>query len=349
MRYNKTRNITFVITTISLSLVISIVVAEIFFRIIGIGYGNSPHESDPILHHVNPKNYTFVSHNPTGEYGGHTVYYDKNGLISDPLDEHNILKDSRFRIAFMGDSFTEAKHIAFSDSFVGRLKYSRKKTTDVRNYGVSSYSPILYLLQWRERVKAFKPTHVIVQLYSNDISSDKKYLTKAIYSQKDELLAIPGPSGHWITKQLRKSYLVRFLRKTQLQISWSIRNMGKADTSVGKFIEENPDISDLSKKIMLKLADEVKASGAQFAMMVVPSKFRLVNKIYQSPEPQFSDKWKKWARYNSIDFIDLVQWFEEAGMSGQNLFFDQDIHFNVNGHEVVAKAISEKYHDIFFP
>ena len=68
----------------------------------------------------------------------------------------------------MGDSFIEATQVSYPDSFVGRLaKYGSARTV-VRNFGVTSYSPIFYVLQWRHHVKRFRPTHVFVLLFSND-------------------------------------------------------------------------------------------------------------------------------------------------------------------------------------
>lgn len=341
----RTKRVIFVILTISFSVSISLVVAEVILRIMGVGYGNAPLESDPLLHHAHPASYTYISHVPTGEYGGHTVYYDEEGLVSDRESTYDWPNSPCFKIAFMGDSFTEANQVAFSDSFVGRLKKSSEGKVIVRNYGVSSYSPIFYLIQWREKVRNINPTHVIVELYSNDISSDEQFSREAVYSNNGKLLAISGPEGGWFNKLLRKSYLIRLVRKVQLQIVWILNNSGKTISAMGGFAEENPDLSEMSKKLILILAEEVKSSGAHFALMVVPSKYRLVNEIFDSPDDQFSDKLKKWAETVSIDFIDLVRPFEEANKGGKQLFFDQDIHFTEEGHVIVAKAISEKYPD----
>ena len=42
----------------------------------------------------------------------------------------------------MGDSFTEAGQVAYANSFVGLLDASAKGVATVKNYGVSSYSPL---------------------------------------------------------------------------------------------------------------------------------------------------------------------------------------------------------------
>ena len=66
------------------STILAVIVMEIILRILNIGFGNAPLESHEIFHHVHPSNYRFISHTPTGEYGGHEIYYDQNRLITNP-------------------------------------------------------------------------------------------------------------------------------------------------------------------------------------------------------------------------------------------------------------------------
>lgn len=54
-----------------------LIVVELIFRFLEFGYGNAPLENNPKFHHVHPKNYTYNSYVPIGEYGGHVVMYDQ--------------------------------------------------------------------------------------------------------------------------------------------------------------------------------------------------------------------------------------------------------------------------------
>jgi lysophospholipase L1-like esterase len=302
-----------------------------------------PIDSDPVLHHAHPKNYEYIMHDPKGEFGGHKVYFDNEGLISNLENIHSQNKDAKYRVAFMGDSFVEGKELSYDDTFVGILGAESDKKAIIKNYGVRSYSPILYLLQWRELVRRFNPTHVILLLYSNDIPDDIKWSRTAVYSDDGELLAVVGEGCGAYKKFFRNLYVARLLRKIQLQISWFLENWNESKNIVGGMVEENPELTEMSTEFVLKLSKEVKESGAEFVIMVVPSKYRLVNNIYGDPEPEFSDKWKKWAEANSVDFIDLVSQFAEAGKKGEKLFFEIDIHYNAKGHKVAAEVIRQKY------
>ena len=48
----------------------------------------------------------------------------------------------------------------------------------------------------------------------------------------------------------RKSYLVRLMRKAQLTVSWTLQSRGEQQTIVGGLVEESPDISALSSRLM---------------------------------------------------------------------------------------------------
>lgn len=341
MAFDVKKRIAIPIILTILSTTFALTITELSLRALKIGYGNAPQESHSIFHHVHPAEYRFVSHIPTGEYGGHEIYYDEERLVANPNLTHAENENSACRVAFLGDSFTEAGQVAFDNSFVGILQ--RESDCTIKNYGMSSYSPIFYLLQWQKIVKEFNPSLVVVQLYSNDISSDRTYKEIARTDKNGNVIAIPGTEGGWIIKQLRKSYLMRFLRKVQLQLLWMYENKGKEKDVVAGMVEENPDITKLSANFILKLAKEVHDSGAKFVLTAVPSKFRIVNKIIDNQVPQFSDKWKLFSQQNNISFMNLTKPFEKEAENEFQLFFDSDMHFNENGHLVFASELSKLY------
>lgn len=342
MKENK-KNLFFLVLS---SIIVTLIIIEILLRILGIGYGGSPINSDPILHHVHPANYTFMAYSPVNVHGEHLIHYDEDSLSADPYQTKPKLENIKYRIAFIGDSFTEAVQVPYSDSFVGILQ-SSSTISEIKNYGTASYSPILELLQWREKVIHFQPTHIFVLLYAADIREDEGYTIKALYSDEGKLLAVPGLGGGKLVRLLRKSYLVRLIRKSQLEIKWTIENWGEEKTITEDYVELNPNISSLTAGFILTLANEAKESGSNFTLMAVPSKYHLREGKNDTSYIQFSDKLKKWANENSINFIDLVEPFEEASKTGKRLFLERDVHFDESGHKVVAETLSKAYPDLF--
>lgn len=334
---------------ILLGIAVAIVLSEIVLRCLGICYQHVALVSDPVLHHRHPRSYTFTAYHAGGEYGGHPVRFNSQGLVVDPMDsEEGENPDAEYRIAFMGDSYVEALQVSYSDSFVGRLQAGAGDCAVINNFGVISYSPINYVLQWREDVRHFRPTHAFLLLYSNDVRGDNELSSQAKFSNDGELLAIPGPERGWLITLWRKSYVVRFIRKLELQIKWLIGYWRQRSRPVvGGYVEENPDISSLTGDLVLQLADEIRDSGAEFVLMAVPSKARLQGDYDNPSEAEFSNKCKVWAKEHSIEFVDLVPAFHEAASSGMKLFFEKDPHFNRNGQKVAADVLKRAYPDIF--
>ncbi len=332
-----------------MGLSIALLCIEGVLRFFGIGYGSSPLISHPTLHHVHSANYRFVVYDPAKEWGGHVAAYDNEGLVIDAKKPVTVqTRVSRKRIALMGDSFVEATQLPFEASFSGILAKHARPEVEVKNYATSSYSPVLYLLQWKTQVRQFNPTHVFLLLFSGDIREDAEYSQHAVYNEAGELVAIPGPGNDWWKIQLRKSYTIRLVRRVALELKWRSQNWHqKTFLAVGSYVEENPEISDLSAGYVLTLEKLVKDSGARFILMIVPSKYRIMGGRYDNSTPEFSDEWKEWARQQSIEFLDLVEPFRLAARNGAKLFFDRDIHFNRNGHQVVARVIQRAYPDLF--
>jgi hypothetical protein len=251
----------------------------------------------------------------------------------------------------MGDSFVEARQVSYLDSFVGRLNRSAAEDVFFFNYGVSSYSPILYLLQWRRQVSALQPQHVFVLLYSNDVHDDNLHRAESISSSDGEILAVPGPGGDFITRQLRKSYVLRFSKKALQALTWLYVHRGKAQATAGGYVEEAPSISETTGKVIKDLAQEVTNAGAKFTLMSVPSKVELLGAHTAFPDGSFADKVAGWARQNGIDFIDLRPAFRsyvaQRNGDGASPFFEQDIHFNEIGNALVAKEIQKHYPQYF--
>ncbi len=65
--------IIFRLAAIAFSLLIAVIGAEVTLRVMNMGFGNSPMEPSPLLHHVHPTNYTFIQQHPSGELGGFQI------------------------------------------------------------------------------------------------------------------------------------------------------------------------------------------------------------------------------------------------------------------------------------
>ena len=335
------------VAAIAVSLALSLVAIEGALRVMNLGLGNSPIETDPFLHHVHPRNYSFVQQHPSEELGGFTIRYDAERRVVGERPAPRPAGGTPCRIAFMGDSFTEAGQVRYEASFAAILQQRAPERCEVRNYGVRSYSPAIYLVQWAREVSAWQPTHVFVLLFGNDVSDDRTYLQSASLDASGYPTAIRGPDGGWLTAQLRRLYLARYIRATTLKWQWRREHQGQPIWTVGGQAEENPDWTDPSAGLVLELQRRVASSGAQFVLMTVPSRYRLMGDgTVPVGELDFHEKVRRWSGAHDIRFLPLAPTFDAAGRDAHPYFL-ADIHFTEAGHRLAADAITNAFPELF--
>jgi len=317
---------------------------EFFLRLAGTGYGIAPIEPDQQLHHSHPRNYEFVSYHPGADFIGHKVFYDEFGYrvkSKNPVLGENDLAQ---RIAFLGDGFTEANSVSWEQSFVGLIQ-SKNPNIVVRNFGVGSYSPVIYLLQIRNEVKSLKPTDLVVQIFENDFYDDNKYLKKANSTTLSEIEIVSGEVSNTdrAKKIFRHSYFARLIRKAQLQLSFLL--LDKINGSNENLLPNEGNLTNENKKkityeAILLLKDFADKINTRIFFFVVPNKqLTLQNQCCELDA--LAIEFYNFAAANDLNLIDLPKAFENY-LDQSKLFFEKDVHFTAEGHLVTAEVISKK-------
>ena len=323
---------------------IAVLVVEFFLRVSEVGYGNSPIEMDQRLHHKHPRNYEFLSYHPGGEFIGHIVLYDEFGYRVKSKNPILGEGEKARRIAFLGDGFTEANSVGWEQSFVGLIE-SKNTTSKVRNFGVASYSPVIYLIQMQNEVKSFKPTDVVVQIFENDFYNDREYLKMANSETLSEINAISKGSSIRDTfkKILRYSYFARLVRKYQQQIIFFLSD--QSDVNNKSFIIDEGVITKENRKrqtyeAMLMLKDFADKINTQIFFFIIPNKqLSLRNQCCESDALAF--EFYNFTESNNLNLIDLPKAFGHYSDQSK-LFFQKDIHLTAEGHLLTAEVISKK-------
>ena len=328
------------IAVVALSSACTLTLVELVFRQLELGYGNSPLEQSPKYHHIHPKNYSFRMHDPNGEYGGHMVFYDAFGLrtinATDDVDRTRLRSDA---IIFLGDSFTEANQVNYEQSFV--YLTGKEFSRPVLNFGVSSYSPLIYLIQAQHQLPSFAGSTVIIQLFSNDFYDDAAYERLAIY-ENGIIQGIDGGDPNWITKFLRQSYLLRFLRKAQLTIQTSLSRKSPISKDIGEtsFVFEQsiePAAIDASVNVLKTIQSILDRQHKKMLVIMIPSKYLTKRNSCCNDDALYKTVKDK-LRQSGITFIDVAEEFEQS-VDQTKLFFGNDIHLTVAGHEAITNAI----------
>ena len=323
-----------------ISTLFALILVEIFLRFSGLGYGNSPVEHSNQIHHLHPKNYEFRVYDPAGEYGGHKVYYDENGYRVKsknlPIGEDK----SSQRIAFLGDSFTEATQVSWEQSFVGLIE-SKHPDITVKNYGVVSYSPIIFIAQLLKEMENFQPTDIVVQIFENDFHDDWEYLKRANSQNLKDIKAVNGQNLKLIIKVLRYSYVARLIRKAQLQTRYAFSNSAPdVCPNDSPCIQDHTDKNskDLTYKAILVLQELANRINSRLYIYIIPSK-QLAMQNQCCGTDSLSAEFREFSESNNLNFIDLAEVFGKYPEQSK-LFFKKNAHFTPLGHSVTAKAIS---------
>lgn len=340
----------FRLAALLIGLLVAMAAVEIVLRAMDMGFGNSPMEPDPYLHHVHPRSYRFIQQHPSGELGGFEIQYNDEGRVfrHDASPARRTVHTPRScRVALMGDSFTEGGQVPFAVSFAGKLEEAGQSTCEVRNYGVRSYSPAIYLVQWSRELRNFKPTHVFLLLFGNDVREDVTYMARAVVGDDGFPTAIQGPSDGWLFSRLRQLYVARFARMAGMRVSWAWEHRGQDQWRIGGVVEENPDLTKLTTDLLLELNRRVEADGAQLILMGVPSRYRLMGDGTNNVDEDFHERLERFALANSVRFLNLFEPFERASRTGPPLFFRQDIHLTEEGHALAAATIARAFPHLF--
>ncbi len=314
--------------------------AEALLRAINVGYGQTPVIPDRVFHHRQPADYLFYSYTPSGEFGGHHIYFDKEGLYSDPSKSGACGPCPRERlVVFLGDSFTCPREVAYESSFFGILQ-KRHPGLCLKNYAAWAYSPSIYYLQWKYRIAELKPVKVFMLLYSNDIYEDSYYNYSAKFNADKDLIAIEGRRAAFWLKLYRSSFFLRALGMTYQKLRYMLGHLGAKNGHRGAgFGEQFPDMAEPTSSYILKIARQVKGYGGRFYLMAVPSRYNLMHDKADDPQ-EFSRKCRRWAKNHGLVFIDLNHAFWDYYKKNKELpFYRKDPHFNEAGHALVAEEL----------
>ena len=339
------------ILLVAVSISLTIVVLEVCLRLLGPPLASCPVVPDAVLDHVPMRDFAFKSYRPDGNFAPFVFYWDVQGHVADP--EKKIVFDparhSR-NIALVGDSYVEASQVPYISSFSGILNAHAASNTFFINWGVASYSPMIYLPLWRTRILETRPAHVFILLYENDVDDDHNYAMKAQFGADGLPLRVTAKPEPLFLTWVRRSSLFRTLRFACVKISAGFR--AKHDPTVanaGNFQEVTPEIEPLTSRVLIGIQNEVAASGAKLTILAVPSRRADILGDPSGGPSTFASHVNAWCRANGVDYLDLEQPFLSSRRQhgkGQ-LFFSKDIHFTAAAHQIVAEVIQKKHPEYF--
>jgi hypothetical protein len=331
---------------------------------------------DPIRNHALQKDVSYLSTGfPPGFEYCTFGQISAQGLNDEIIPLEKI--EGEKRILVLGDSFVEAVQVRRRDNLCEVLEQMLNLESQPRvrviNAGVSSYSPILEYLYYREELHQFKPDLVILLLFSNDVFDDYRYNRIGEFDEAGKLLRVPSGEP-WITIRMaddpeddetlqnlftrglelmerpfpaRYSYLASVIYYRLA--ARKIRKMSPTPPPNDMFfvLEVDPRYDalkeagwSLTTKYIRLLKEECAKHDASLFLAAAPIAAQVYGQIsydrfFFDDVPSLADQveLKRIAGELEVRFVDLLNPLRN---SGGNLYFPRDGHWTAKAHRVVA-------------
>ncbi|MEW5850735.1 MAG: SGNH/GDSL hydrolase family protein [Myxococcota bacterium] len=284
------------------------------------------------------------------QWGPLTYWLTTNSLgFKDSRAREVPLTTDRWRVVFIGDSFTEGVGYPFEQTFVGRVASRLDDTkVEVLNAAVSSYSPRLMKLKVRKLVEqvGLRFQELVVFL---DVSDPQDEI---IYESW-----VPGNAAPWSQDAVRwmARHSLSFRRLVPMPATGTLHRRGTAsDGSVveWKTLDEfereramwtsRPDLIDrwarrgleLGARHMDELLALCRAHNIRVSMAVYPWPQQVVKGEVEPLQRRF------WEEFAAARGVPLVEYFSTVAVEGweraRRYYVDGDLHLNDVGHELFA-------------
>ncbi len=311
-------------------------------------------------HHDLKKSYKLNRHIENRRF---TLYTNSLGFI-DASNRNVPLKSDKFRILFMGDSFTEGIGYPYDQTFVGLLaKHADPAIVEVLNAGVRSYSPKLYYLKTKYLVETlglkFNHIYVLIDIsdiqdeiaYENYVPGDLSYrLARCDVWLKDHFI-----SYRQLTENIFGEALSEFRQKVfgtdDMIHAWGSRRDLWGD--VIDYVRErgewltNEEVYNKWGKRGIELAQEnmsllyrlCKRHGIGMTIVVYPWPYQVMHQQLDCLQVKI---WKDFAENLKIEFVNCFPYFIDQSDPVANVrkfFLTNDVHWNDKGHSLMADII----------
>jgi GDSL-like Lipase/Acylhydrolase family len=278
-------------------------------------------------------------------FGTEVAYYVTNNMGFRDREMRTVNPNhSRYRLIFIGDSFTEGVGVNYDDTFVGIIQRARPDM-DILNAGVASYAPVLENLKIKNKLLGLKPDHIVMLVDPSDIQDsivyhywlkhkDKpqestlktllqrtKFLTDVIKRISPHFFLDPSlpfdPNGKvWLTYYEERGM---WLQNKQIYDKWGRQGLLL-------LLNDIDDTINICKKHAIKLT-----------VVIYPWPQHIKDKNYLV---DYQGEIKQLCMKNGVNLIDLFDVFTPATLSTH--FIVGDIHWNKKGHELVANTLLKR-------
>lgn len=290
------------IATVLIACIVSIAIVEVGMRLAGITF--------PVFDVYDEVQGVKLSPGRSGWYRKEGEAFLEINSLGYRDSEHDLAPPpDTFRIAVLGDSFTEARQMPVEETYWHRLGEELStcpaldgKDVEVLNFGIGGYSTTQSLLAYETDARRFQPDLVLLGFFvGNDIRENSRALTagkadwkmhRPFYDLDDGELTLTPPAPLPVWKQLIYSG-VQHSRVLELvnegRRHWSVWKKNKDREERSEGVEAGIDTAvflplggadldpnvveawDLTARLLAEIDREAKADGAAFMVATIPT------------------------------------------------------------------------------
>ena len=273
------------------------------------------------------------------------------------------LEAEKYRVLFIGDSFTEALGVDYRDSFVGIIGAEIRELAEVLNAGVVSYSSIVYhrKLEYLIESLGLDIDEVVVFLDISDIQdaliyevnpngivvrTDEYDMRESLFSQArpNERLQTPDRWFDIVKRYLKRHSITgRTLAEIKRSVAAKeppgrIRASWTFDDDVFAFYGAKGVA--IARQHMDRLSELLNAHGMGLTLVVYPWPEQIAAGDLDSRQVRI---WREWSSVRQVGFVNLFPCFIGKGKPDWTTMVDRyfipgDFHWNKAGHALVANA-----------
>jgi hypothetical protein len=273
------------------------------------------------------------------------------------------LSSDKYRVLFMGDSFTYGVGLPYEETFICLIDSELEdQNVEVLNAGVVSYSPAIYWkkTQYLLSQAGLRFDHLVLLLDISDIQDEAEFYD----TDENRVVWIRGPTPALREFLYEYSTILRNLWEiAEEAYNWATEHPDARRTeedrryatnefrslwTVDKEAYEDYGARGLrkAKKHMGRLYDLLQVHGIGMTLVVYPWPTQILHEDLDSIQVRV---WREWAGNRSVQFIDLFPDFiptaDPPKEAIRKYFIPGDLHWNEEGHRLVARRFLEIWRD----
>jgi lysophospholipase L1-like esterase len=261
-------------------------------------------------------------------------HYNELGYRDDPVQPRSTVAK---RIVLLGDSFLENLEAPFESTYVARLRNNLRKQfhgkVDLIALGSQGYSTAQEMLTLKKFGDQLQPDYVVLVFFTgNDFEDNAR--REFAYLDSTGALVIPPHNVSWRIQQYLS--FKRWLYESS-HLVFYLKNFIESRTSI-QLYDGTKQVADESEqyrfeitgKLIIATKSLAEARGSRFALVLFTNKYDISEGLWEKSE--YVEKICREASIPCLTFKDL---------DPKGHFFRVDIHFNAEGHRIVAERMAE--------